>query len=71
MFEFKGITRLHVSIKGTQTPRAIWLCPVEVFTLFNCAFVTTQNISIAFLPQIGEFANGVWEISKLGGTELI
>jgi len=33
--------------------------------------VITQDISIAFLPQIGEFANGVWEISKLGGTGLI
>jgi hypothetical protein len=42
-----------------------------VFTLFNYALVTTQNISIIQVPQIGEFANGVQETSKLGGTRLI
>jgi Leucine-rich repeat (LRR) protein len=33
--------------------------------------VTTQDISIAKVPQIGESANGVRETSKLGGTRLI
>jgi hypothetical protein len=42
-----------------------------VFTLFNFTVVTTQDISIARVPQIREFANGVRETSKLGGTELI
>jgi hypothetical protein len=41
------------------------------FTLFNCGFVTTQDISINWVPQIGEFASGVRETSKLVGTELI
>jgi len=39
-----------------------------VFTLFNCGLVTTQDISIMGVPQIGESANGVRETSKLGGT---
>jgi hypothetical protein len=42
-----------------------------VFTLFNCGLVTTQNILIIWVPQIGEFANGVRETSKLGGLEFI
>jgi hypothetical protein len=44
---------------------------VGVFTLFNCGLVTTQDISIVGVPQIGEFASGVRKTSKLGGTELI
>jgi len=44
---------------------------VGVFTLFNCGLGTTQNISIAVLQQIEEFASGVRETSKLGGTRLI
>jgi hypothetical protein len=51
--------------------RLIWLFPIGVFTLFNCALVTTQDISIVRVPQIGEIANGIQEISKLGGTPLI
>jgi hypothetical protein len=51
--------------------RLIWLCPVEVFTSFNCAFVTTEDISIVWVPQIGESISGVQETSKLGGTRLI
>jgi len=39
-----------------------------VFTLFNCGLVTTQDISIMGVPQIGESTNGVQETSKLGGT---
>jgi hypothetical protein len=37
-----------------------------VLTSFNFGLVTTQNFLIAAVPQIGEFANGVWETSKLG-----
>jgi hypothetical protein len=44
---------------------------VGVFTLFNCELVTTQDISIDEVPQIGIFASGVRETSKLGGTLLI
>jgi hypothetical protein len=44
---------------------------VGVFTLFNCGLVTTQDILITRVPQIGEFVDGVWEISKLGGIGLI
>jgi hypothetical protein len=47
------------------------LFPIGVFTLFNCGLVTTQDISIAKVPQIGEFANGVWETSKLVGIGFI
>jgi hypothetical protein len=42
--------------------------PIGVFTLFNCALVTTQDILIVGVPRIGEFTNGVRETSKLGGT---
>jgi hypothetical protein len=49
----------------------ILLFAIKVFTRFNCAFVTTQDISIDKVPQIGEFTSGVWETSKLGGTGLI
>jgi hypothetical protein len=48
----------------------MWLFQIGVFTWFNCAFVTTQHISIVGLPQIGEIANGVWETSKLGESRL-
>jgi hypothetical protein len=49
----------------------ILLFPIEVFTRFNCAFITTQDISIIPVPQIGEFANGVRETSKFGDSKLI
>jgi len=49
----------------------IQLFRIGVFTLFNCGFVTTQDISIAAMPQIGEFANGVQETSMLDGIGLI
>jgi hypothetical protein len=42
-----------------------------MFTLFKRGLVTTQEISIAGVPQIGKFANEVHEISKLGGTGLM
>jgi hypothetical protein len=42
-----------------------------VFTSFNYGLVTTQDISIVQLPQIGKFASGIWETSKLGGTRFI
>jgi len=44
---------------------------VGVLTLFNCGLGTIQNIWIALLPQIEEFASGVRETSKVGGTGLI
>jgi hypothetical protein len=44
---------------------------VGVFTSFNCGLGTTQNISIVLVPEIGEFASGIQETSKLGGTGLI
>jgi hypothetical protein len=47
--------------------RLISLFRVGVFTLFNCGLVTTQYISIWGVFQIGESANEVWEILKLGG----
>jgi hypothetical protein len=47
------------------------LFPIGVFTVFNCALVTTQDISIDFVQEIGEFANGVRETSKLGRIRLI
>jgi hypothetical protein len=46
----------------------ILLFPIGVFTRFNCALVTTQEISIIQVPQIGEFSSGVRETSKLGGS---
>ncbi len=42
-----------------------------MFTLFNCGLVTTQDISIAGLREIREFASGVRKTSKLGGTRRI
>jgi hypothetical protein len=48
----------------------IWLFPVGVFTRFNCALVTTQDILIVEVPQIGEIASGVRETSKFSGTRL-
>jgi len=51
--------------------RLIWLFPIGVFTQFNCALVTTQDIPIVGVPQIGEIASGVRETSKLGGTRLV
>jgi hypothetical protein len=53
---------------GTQL---IFMFPVGVFTRFNCALVTTQNISIDWVRQIRESTKGVPETSKLGGTRLI
>jgi len=47
------------------------LFAVGVFTQFNYGLVTTQDISIIWVPQIGKSTSGVQEISKLGGTELI
>ncbi len=44
---------------------------VWVFTWFNCELVTTQNISIIQLPQIGKSTNGVQETWKLGGIGFI
>ncbi len=44
---------------------------VEVLTLFNCELVTTQDISIVEVLQIGESATQVRETSKLGGTGFI
>jgi hypothetical protein len=49
----------------------IWLFQIGVFTRFNCALVTTQDIYIVGVQEIGEFTNGVRETSKFGGTELI
>jgi hypothetical protein len=66
--EFANGVRETSKLGGT---RLILLFPIGVFTLFNCAFVTTQNISIIVLSQIGEFASGVRETSKLGETGLI
>ncbi len=51
--------------------RHILLFPIGVFTQFNCAFVTTQDISIIQMPQIGKFASKVQETSKLGGIVII
>jgi hypothetical protein len=51
--------------------RLILLFRVGVFHLFNCALITTQDISIDLVPQIGETTNGVRETPKLGGTKLI
>jgi Leucine-rich repeat (LRR) protein len=42
--------------------RLIWLFPVGVFTRFNCALVTTQDISIDWVPQI---ENLPMELGKL------
>jgi len=44
---------------------------IGVFTLFNCGLVTTQDISIGGVSQIGKFASEVRETSKFGGTKLI
>jgi hypothetical protein len=41
-----------------------------VFTLFNCGLVTTQDILIVAMPQIGKSTIGVWETSKPCGTRL-
>jgi len=49
----------------------IFLFPIGMFTLFNCALVTTHDISIVGVPQIAESTSGVRETSKLGGTGLI
>jgi len=44
---------------------------VWVFTWLNCELVTTQNISIFQVPQIGKSTNGVQETWKLGGIRFI
>jgi hypothetical protein len=44
------------------------LLQVGVFTLFNCGFLTTQDVSIISVPQIGKSPSGGRETSKLGGT---
>jgi hypothetical protein len=49
----------------------ISLFRIGVFTSFNCALVTTQDIYIVGVQEIGEFASGVWETSKLSETGLI
>jgi hypothetical protein len=41
-----------------------------VCILFNCGLVTTQDISISYVAQMGKSTNGIRETSKLGGTEL-
>jgi hypothetical protein len=43
---------------------------VGVFTRFNRAFVTTQNISNVRIPQIGKSTSGVWESSNLVEVDL-
>ncbi len=53
---------------GTWLILLLW---VGVFAWFNCELVTTQDISINCVPQIGESTSGVRETSKLGGTRLI
>jgi hypothetical protein len=42
-----------------------------MFTRFNCGLVTTQEISVMGVFQIGEFASKVRETSKLGGATFI
>ncbi len=42
-----------------------------MFTLFNYALVTTQDVLIDPVPQIRESTSGVHETSKLGGIQLI
>jgi hypothetical protein len=37
-------------------------------TCFNCELVTTQDISIVEVPQIGKSTNGVRKTLKLSGT---
>jgi hypothetical protein len=66
--EFANGVRKTSKLGGTEL---IQLFRVGVFTLFNCELVTTQDISIIWVPQIGKFANGVRETSKLGGIGLI
>jgi hypothetical protein len=66
--EFASAVRETSKLGGTGL---ILLFSIGVFTRFNCAFVTTQDISIVGVPQIGEVANGVREASKLGETGLI
>jgi len=41
-----------------------------VFTKFNCVLVTTQDISIEQVLQIGDSTNGIRETSKFNGTSL-
>jgi hypothetical protein len=48
-----------------------WLFRIGVFTWFNCELVTTRDISIEGVWEIGESTNGVWETWKLGETKLI
>jgi len=45
--------------------------PIGVFTWFNCALVTTQDISIVGVPQIEEPTRRVRETWELGATGLI
>jgi hypothetical protein len=66
--EFSSGVRETSNLGGTGL---IQLFPIGVFTLFNCALVTTPHISIIRVPEIGEFASGVRETSNLGGTGLI
>jgi hypothetical protein len=51
--------------------RLIWFFQVGVFTLFNCALVTTQDISIVEVPKIRKSPSGAQETSRLGGIRLI
>ncbi len=41
-----------------------------MFTWFNYGLVTIRDTLIVQVAQIGESTNGVWEVSKLGGTTL-
>jgi len=52
--EFASGVRETSKLGGT---RLISLLPIEVFTLFNCALVTIQDISIIGVPLFGEFAS--------------
>jgi hypothetical protein len=42
-----------------------------MFIRFNYGLVTTQDILIIWVPQIGESTYGVQEFSKLGATRFI
>jgi hypothetical protein len=61
--EFANV--IHETSMFGVTPFISFLA-VGVFTLFNCGLITTQDISIILMPQIGNSPTRIRETSKFG-----
>jgi hypothetical protein len=75
-FDWSGAAKWKIYQWSSENFKAWWNRIYSIVTswvvyMIQCGLVTTQDILIATVPQIGKSTNGVRETSKLGGTRLL